>query len=250
MRSIDLNSDVGEGFGYWRPSEDERILAHLSSANVACGFHAGDPTIMRTTCAAAMQHRVALGAHVGYPDLAGFGRRAMALSTGEVRDGVVYQLGALEACALSVGGRLRHVKPHGALYTRATIDAETARAIAEAVALVDDSLRLLGPPASELASAARRLGLAFIAEGFADRAYMPDGTLARRSQNGSVFEEARAVEQGLSLAIDRRVQDIEGNWLELEVESICIHSDSPGAADAAKALATALAGARVSVAAS
>jgi UPF0271 protein len=227
---IDLNADLGEGFGPWRLTDDEALLDVVTSANVACGFHAGDPVTMRRVCGDAAARGVAVGAQVSYRDLAGFGRRPMVLSREELAAEVIYQLGALQACAAAAGTRVRYVKPHGALYNTAADDEEQARAVAEAVASVDGGLQLLGLPDSALAQAAARAGVAFVAEGFADRAYLPNGRLVPRGEPGAVHEDPAAiVAQAVSLARYGTVTASDGSSLQLAVSSVCVHGDTLGA---------------------
>jgi UPF0271 protein len=238
--SIDLNADLGEGLGPRRTSDDEALLDVVSSANVACGFHAGDPTIMRETCRSAVARGVRIGAHVGYPDLVGFGRREMGLSEREVLDSVVAQIGSLLGCATSVGAEVSYVKLHGALYHRAAWRAETADAVVTAVRAVDSRLALLGPPGSALADACARHGAALFPEGFADRAYQADGRLAARSAPDSVLHGPAAVEQALSLALRGRAVTADGGYVDVAVQSICLHGDSPEAVHTARSVAEAL----------
>jgi UPF0271 protein len=249
--AIDLNSDVGEGFGSWRMGPDEELLQLVSSANVACGFHGGDPSWMRRTCDTAVRHGVTIGAHVGFPDLAGFGRRHLEMSGPELTDAVLYQLGALDAFARSSGGRVRYLKPHGALYHAAAQREDQAAAVITAVREFDSGLAVVGPPGSRLLVAASAAGLAVAAEGFADRAYGPDGRLAPRSQPGSVLSDLDAVaRQTLALATGRADA---GEWapgvLPGAVTTLCVHSDTPGAERVARAVRAALERAGITVAA-
>jgi len=245
---VDLNGDVGESFGAYRSGQDELLLPFLSSASVACGFHAGDPRVMRTTVALAKEHGVAVGAHPGFPDLVGFGRRNLAASPQEIEDDVMYQIGALAAIAASQGVRLQHVKPHGALYNLAAVHAEIAGAIARATAAVDPALRLFGLSGSELIAAAERHGLRSVSEAFADRAYRADGSLVPRGEAGAVIHEAaRVVERAVHMAATQTVVAINGTAVPLVVETICVHGDTPGAADLARALRDALRTAGVQV---
>jgi UPF0271 protein len=247
---IDLNSDVGESFGPWRMGEDELLMPALTSANVACGFHAGDPGAMRVTVERARAHDVAIGAHPGFPDLVGFGRREMRCLPRDVEDFVTYQVGALAAVAAAQGVRLQHVKAHGALYNMACRDAALADAIARATAAVDRGLVLFGLPGSALLAAGRRAGLTVAAEVFADRAYHRDGSLVSRGVAGSVIhDEATVVAHAVRMARDRRVRTIEGDELPLEADTICVHGDTPGAAALAAAIRRALEAAGVVVAA-
>jgi UPF0271 protein len=245
---IDLNSDVGESFGAYSLGQDPILLPHVTSANVACGFHAGDPGVMRTTVALAKQHGVAVGAHPGFPDLVGFGRRDLHATPREVEDFVVYQIGALAAIAGAQGIRLQHVKPHGALFNMAVRDAALADAIARATAAVDRSLIFFGLPGSELIRAGDRAGLRTACEAFADRAYNPDGTLVSRRLPGAVIHDAAAVEaRVVRMATDRSVAAVDGSVVRLEIDTICVHGDTRGAADLAARIRHALSGSGVSV---
>jgi len=245
---LDLNADVGESFGAYKLGHDGLLMPLITSASVACGFHAGDPGVMRETVALARQHGVAVGAHPSFPDLVGFGRREMRATPREVEDLVVYQIGALAAVAAAGGARLQHVKAHGALYNMAVLDATLADAIARATAAVDRSLILFGLPGSELIAAGQRAGLRTAREGFADRAYMSDGTLVPRSQPGAVIEDSElVVRRAVSMARDHAVNAIDGTRIALEVDTICVHGDTPGAALLASRIRAALVDAGVSV---
>jgi 5-oxoprolinase (ATP-hydrolysing) subunit A len=245
---IDLNSDVGESFGAYTVGQDAILIPHITSANVACGFHAGDPSVMRATVATARQHGVAVGAHPGFPDLVGFGRRELQATAREVEDFVTYQIGALWAIAAAQGVKLQHVKPHGALFNMAVRDASLADAIARGTAAVDRSLILFGLPGSELIAAGQRAGLRTAAEVFADRGYEPDGTLVSRRKAGAVIHDSAAVaERVVRMARDRSVIAVDGSVLRLELDTICIHGDTPGAADLATRIREALAGVGVDV---
>ena len=234
---IDLNADVGESFGAWRMGDDQAVLGFVTSANIACGFHAGDPLTIDATIRAAAQRNVAIGAHPSYPDLHGFGRRSMAVSEEEIEAGVLYQLGALWALVRANGATMRHVKPHGALYNDAARNAALAAAIARAVARFDRKLVLVGLPGSTLLAAGEQAGLRTAAEGFCDRAYEPDGSLRSRDKLGAVFTDpAQAAAQALELARGGRVQ------------TLCIHGDTPGAAKIAAAVRDALRKAGISIA--
>ncbi len=238
---IDLNSDVGESFGAYTIGQDPVLLPHITSANVACGFHAGDPGVMRATVALARQHGVAIGAHPGFPDLAGFGRRDLHATPREVEDLVVYQIGALMAVAAAQGMRLQHVKPHGALFNMAVRDTELADAIARATAAVDRALILFGLPGSELIRAGKRAGLATASEVFADRAYEPDGTLVSRRKAGAVIHDPEAVvARVVRMATDRTVVAVDRSVVSLDLDTICVHGDTPGAADLAARIRSAL----------
>lgn len=248
--SIDLNADLGEGFGPYGFGEDEALLRIVSSANVACGFHAGDPSIMRRTVEQCLEHGVAIGAHPGLPDRLGFGRREMRITAQEAGDWLTYQLGALQAIAAAAGGEVRHVKPHGALYHMVSKDEVLAEAVVRAIRAVDGRLLVYGPPNSRLREAAERAGLAFAAEGFADRAYAADGSLVSRETPGALLEtEEQALGQALSLAKYGYAVTPEGVRVKLDVRTICIHGDAPGAAERAALLARGLLSAGVSIAA-
>ena len=238
---VDLNSDVGESFGIYTIGQDSVLLPHITSANVACGFHAGDPGVMRATVAIAKQHNVAVGAHPGFPDLAGFGRRDMSATPREVEDFVVYQVGALAAVAAAQGVRLQHVKAHGALFNMAVANSSLADAIARATAAVDRALILFGLPGSELIRAGERAGLRTAAEVFADRAYEPDGTLVSRRKPGAVIPDPdTVVTRVVRMAADRTVVAVDGSVVPLELDTICVHGDTPGAADLAARIRAAL----------
>lgn len=228
MPTIDLNSDVGEGYGAWPGGPDEELVPLLSSVNVACGFHAGDPATIRRTVELSVAHRCVIGAQVSYPDLAGFGRRFMDMSAADLSDAVVYQLGALDAFARLCGTRIRYVKPHGALYNAIVHHEAQARAVTKAVRKYDPGLAVLGLPRTAIQTACSSAGLRFVTEGFADRAYTPEGTLVPRSRpDALLLDPAAAARQALQLA-------------EGSVESICVHSDTPGAPLILGAVATTL----------
>lgn len=225
--SVDLNSDLGESFGAYKMGRDTDIIPLVSSANVACGFHAGDPTIMAKTAALCAQHHTSIGAHPGFPDLVGFGRRNMQVSPEDVRSMVLYQIGALDAFCKASGIRLRHVKPHGALYNMAAKDAALAQAICEAVLTYDDSLVLLGLAGSRMIEKARELGLPYASEVFADRAYEDDGTLVARSKPGSMItDEDLAVARVIRMIKEHKVTSITGKEIEICPDSVCVHGDS------------------------
>ena len=241
MKSIDLNCDLGESFGAWRMGDDAAILPLISSANIACGFHGGDPQIMAHTVAMAREHGVAIGAHVSLPDLQGFGRREMRVSAAEAHAMTLYQIGALHAFVRAAGTRLTHVKPHGALYNMAARDRALADAIASAVQEFDPQLRLVGLAGSALIDAGRQLGLPVMAEAFADRRYRADGTLQPRSEVGAVIEDVSAsTAQALGIARDSTVQTVEGTRMELCADTLCLHGDGAGAATLARELRAAL----------
>jgi UPF0271 protein len=245
---IDLNSDLGESFGAWTMGQDAALMTAITSANVACGFHAGDPGVMRETLALARAHHVAVGAHPGFPDLGGFGRREMSCSPREVEDLVLYQVGALTAMASAQGLRLQHVKAHGALYNMACRDERLAGAVARATAAADDALILFGLPGSALLDAGTKLGLRVAAEVFADRAYHADGSLVSRATPGSVIhDEAEVVARTVRMARERTVTALDGAAVSLSADTICVHGDTPGAARLAAALRAALESAGVDV---
>lgn len=246
--SIDLNSDLGESFGAYRVGYDAELFPLISSANVACGFHGGDPRVLERTVRAAAEHGVAVGAHPSYPDLVGFGRRVMAATPDEVRTDVLYQLGALDAFCRAVGLRMRHVKAHGALYNHATTDPATAEAIAAAVAAFDPDLILFAMPGSTLLAAGEAAGLAVAREAFADRAYHADGTLVSRREPGALITDPEeAARRMVRLVREGRLTTIEGKELDLEVDSICTHSDTPGAVQIVRAMRRRLADAEIAV---
>ncbi|SDS62062.1 UPF0271 protein [Pseudarthrobacter equi] len=248
MTSIDLNSDVGESFGRWTLGDDAAMFSSVSSANVACGFHAGDPTVIRRTCRNAAEAGVVIGAHVGYRDLAGFGRRFLDISPGELADDVVYQIGALQALAAAEGTKVRYVKPHGGLYNAIVSHTAQARAVVDAVKSVDPGLPIMGLPGSEVLRLAEEAGLRAVTEAFADRAYNPDGTLVSRTQPGAVLHDpAEVAEHVLRMATEQSVRTIDGSILKIRAESICLHGDSPGAVAMATAVKSALADAGISI---
>jgi 5-oxoprolinase (ATP-hydrolysing) subunit A len=230
MARIDLNCDMGEGFGAWRMGNDLEILDHVTSANIACGFHAGDPATMHRTVEAALAKGVAVGAHPGLPDLQGFGRRTMAISAGEAYDIVVYQIGALAAFARAAGGRLSHVKAHGALYNMAAKDLRLSEAIAQAVRDVDAGLVLFGLAGSETMRAADKLGVRAAGEVFADRTYQDDGSLTPRSRPDAMIEDADdAVAQVRRMVGEGVVRSTNGRDVAVRADTLCIHGDQPGA---------------------
>jgi UPF0271 protein len=231
MESIDLNCDMGEGFGVYSLGNDEEIMPLVSSANIACGFHASTPSLMHETVKLAAKHGVAVGAHPSYPDLAGFGRRDMDVGRDELRDDLIYQIGALMAFCLAEGVPLRHVKVHGALYNRAAKDMVVARAVADAVKSVSGDLRLLCPFGSAMAEAAEQLGLAVTAEAFADRAYAADGSLLSRTLEGAVLHDPVLVaRRALRMSREQQVEAADGTVIPLHFKSICVHGDTPGSA--------------------
>ncbi len=246
--TIDLNSDVGESFGRWVFGDDEGVLEVVSSANVACGFHAGDATTLARTCASAVQHGVVVGAQVGYRDLAGFGRRFIEMDPRELADDVVYQIGALEALARVAGTEVSYVKPHGALYNAIVRHEAQARAVVDAVAAYDADLPVLGLPGSAFLAEAEARGLRTVREAFADRAYTPEATLVPRSEPGAVLDDPAAVARRvLRMVTEGTIEAIDGSEVAVEAHSVCLHGDSPGAVEMARAVAAELADAGVDV---
>lgn len=242
---VDLNADLGESYGSWSMGDDEALLDVVTSANVACGFHAGDPVTMARTCLAATARGVVVGAHPSYPDLVGFGRRRMELSAEELTASVVYQLGALDACCRAAGTRLAYVKPHGALYHEVSSNAAAARAFVHGVVAVRP-LAVLGPAGSELLLAAVEQGLRTAAEVFADRGYRPDGTLVPRGETGAIVDDVDAVaERVVRMVTSGTVRAVDGTDVPVIADSICLHSDTPGAVALARRVRAALEGAGI-----
>ena len=232
---IDFNCDMGESFGMYKMGFDEEVIKHISSANIACGFHAGDPMWMRKTVDLAEQHGVGVGAHPSYPDLNGFGRRNMNATPEEVRNDVVYQAGALKA--FTTNRNLQHVKPHGAMYNQAVDDADLGKSICEAVLEVDSNIILLALAGSTWIDVAKGMGMRVAREVFADRAVNSDGTLVPRSKEGSVIHDTNeVVERSLRMVTEGKILSVEGDIVEVEADSICLHGDTPGAVDMAKTL--------------
>jgi len=248
VTAIDLNSDLGESFGVWKLGDDEAMLELVTSANVACGFHAGDPSTLRAVCTAAVRNGVAIGAQVSYPDLVGFGRRFIDIDPRDLRDGVLYQLGALDAFAQVAGTEVAYVKPHGALY-HATIDGDAqADALVAAAVEYDPSLAVLGAPGSALLRCADAAGLEPVIEAFADRAYLRDGRLVPRSEPGSlVVDPAEVAARAVRLATDHEVLSVDGSVVKVAVRSLCLHGDTPGAVTLARAVRDALEAAGIGV---
>jgi UPF0271 protein len=235
-RTVDLNADMGEAQG-----DDATLVGLVTSANVACGFHAGDPMTMRATVDAAVRAGVAVGAHPGYPDRQGFGRRDLAATPAEITADVLYQIGALQAVCRAAGARVRYVKPHGALYNRAAKDATAAKAIAEAVRLADPSLVLLGLAGSLMIDCARAVGVAAAEEAFADRAYSVDGTLVSRNVPGSVLTDPAIISaRAVRMMTAGEVETLGGETIRLRADSLCVHGDTPGAFDIVRAVRRAL----------
>ncbi|MEU6332605.1 5-oxoprolinase subunit PxpA [Streptomyces sp. NPDC047049] len=245
---IDLNADLGEGFGRWQLTDDEALLSVVTSANVACGFHAGDPATMRRVCELAAGRGVVIGAQVSYRDLAGFGRRAMEVPPKELSAEITYQIGALDVFARAAGTRVRYVKPHGALYNRCVHDEEQAGAVIDGIRAAGGGLPVLGLPGSRLHEAAGRAGLPVVGEAFADRAYTDEGTLVPRREPGAVVHDAdEVVKRALGMARDRTVTSRGGRRLALTARSLCLHGDTPGAADLARRVRSELAAAGVRI---
>ncbi len=244
--SIDLNADLGEGLGNWAMGDDLALLDIVTSANVACGFHAGDPSIMRSVCQAAADRGVAIGAHVAYRDLHGFGRRFIDMEPEALRDEVLYQIGALDTFAQRAGTTVAYCKPHGALYNTIAKHPQQAAAVAEALDEFRPGLPVLGLPGSVWLQSAREAGLTPVGEAFADRAYSPEGSLVSRREKGAVLHDAETISQRcVSMAKGEPITDVEGGSLVLDARSICVHGDTPGAVEIARSVKDALAGAGV-----
>jgi UPF0271 protein len=245
---IDLNADLGEGFGRWTLTDDDALLSVVTSANVACSFHAGDPAVMRRVCDLAAERGVRIGAQVSYRDLAGFGRRAMDVPADELAAETAYQIGALRVFAQAAGAEVAYVKPHGALYNRTVHDAEQAAAVVEGVKLAGGALSVLGLPGSELLAAAEQAGLTAVPEAFADRAYTSSGTLvSRRETNAVVTDEEAVVRRALAFAVDGAVEAVDGTTVVVTARSLCVHGDTPGAARIAARVRAALEAAGIEV---
>ncbi|OZD05258.1 hypothetical protein CH275_10520 [Rhodococcus sp. 06-235-1A] len=237
MTSIDLNADLGESYGSWTLGDDDAMLSVVSSANVACGFHAGDPTTLLRTCRSAANAAVRIGAQVGYQDLVGFGRRFLDVSPADLTADVIYQMGALDALAQVAGSAVAYVKPHGALYNAIVHHREQAKAVVDAVVAYDATLPVLGLPGSVFLEEAERAGLRTVTEAFADRAYTPQGTLVARSEPGAVLSDPDAVaHRVLTMVTDGTAIAVDGSTIDVRAESICLHGDSPGAVAMATAV--------------
>ena len=245
---VDLNSDLGEGFGIWKLGDDEALLDIVTSANVACGFHAGDPNILRRVCDAAVSRGVSIGAQVSYRDLAGFGRRSIDVDAATLTNDVIYQIGALDGFARVAGSRVRYVKPHGALYNRTVHDEQQAAAVVAALVAYDPALPLLGLPGSELLRHAEQAGLHTVTEAFADRGYTAQATLVPRSQPSALLHDPAEVAQRMvHMLITGRLQSVDGTEVAVSARSICVHGDSPGAVAMAVAVRKAIAEAGVEI---
>jgi 5-oxoprolinase (ATP-hydrolysing) subunit A len=237
VAGIDLNADLGEGFGVWRLGDDDAMLGIVTSANVACGFHAGDPASLLRVCRAAAERGVRIGAQVSYRDLAGFGRRFIDIAAEDLLADVAYQIGALQAIAHASGSTVCYVKPHGALYNTIVTNREQGAAVAEAVHLVDATLPVLGMAGSVFFDEAARLGLRTVAEAFADRAYRPDGQLVSRREPGALLHDpAEIADRVVTMVTSGQVTAIDGTQVAVSVESVCVHGDSPGAVEIATAV--------------
>jgi 5-oxoprolinase (ATP-hydrolysing) subunit A len=245
---IDINSDVGESFGAYSIGHDKGLMRSITSANIAAGFHGGDPSVLRETIRQAKAHGVAVGAHPGFPDLVGFGRRELHVTPKEAEDFVLYQIAAVAGVAWAEGVKVQHVKPHGALFNMAVRDAALSAAIARAVAALDRSLILFGLPGSEILNAGRAAGLRVAAEVFADRAYEPDGSLASRRKPGSVIHDPdKVVERAVRMVKERTVVAIDGSVVPLEADTMCVHGDTPGSDELAARIRAGLEAAGVTV---
>ena len=237
MKTIDLNSDLGESYGAWRMGDDAAMLDIVSSANVACGFHAGDPAGLLRTLRAAAERGVAIGAHVSYPDRVGFGRRDMDIAPADLTADVIYQIGALQGLAAAAGTTVRYVKPHGALYNRIAVDTVQGAAVIAAIKAVDPALLLMGLAGAPILEQARAAGLAVVAEAYADRAYTPKGHLVPRREPGAVLHDASLIAARMvRLATEGVIEAIDGRVIRIDAQSICVHGDSPGAVAIAREL--------------
>lgn len=247
--TIDLNSDLGEGYGAWKMGDDAAMLQIVSSANVACGFHAGDPLTIRATVGQAALRGVAIGAHVSYPDRVGFGRRPMDVTSAELTADVIYQIGALQGIATAAGTRVTYVKPHGALYNTIANDARQADAVIAAIREIDPSLVLMALAGTPIVRRAKDAGLTVVAEAFGDRAYTPEGQLVSRREKGAVLHDPELVAARMvRLAQEGVLQAIDGSTLKLQADSICVHGDSEGAIDMARRIRDELVAAGVTIA--
>nr|WP_321410002.1 5-oxoprolinase subunit PxpA [uncultured Carboxylicivirga sp.] len=241
MHTIDINCDLGESYGAYKIGNDLAILKYISSANIACGFHAGDPGVIRKTIEAALNHKVAIGAHPGFPDIQGFGRRSMLLTDDELFDTILYQVSALKGMTEALGGKLQHVKPHGAMYNMAAQDYHMAKTIAKAVKQIDASLLFYGLANSQMLQAAKDEGLRTVSETFADRRYTKEGLLVPRSQPDAVIHNSnQCIQQVLIMIKDQKVISADGHEITLNADSICLHGDNMQALELAKAITEAL----------
>lgn len=248
MTTVDLNSDLGESFGAWSMGDDDAMFPLITSANLACGFHAGDPTTMLQACRRAVTNSVAIGAHPSYRDLAGFGRRDMEVPADELHADVLYQVTALVGIATYAGGVVGYIKPHGALYNRIAVDLEVAEVIADVARSL--ALPVLGLPASAIETACRKAGVGFVPEAFVDRGYLADGTLAPRGLTGALITEPQQVaDRAVRMVVDGTIEAVDGTELAIRPASLCVHGDTPGAVAIARAVSAALDAAGVEVAA-
>lgn len=246
MGTVDLNADLGESYGRWTLGDDEALLDIVTSANVACGFHAGDPATLLATVRAAAERGVTIGAQVGYPDLAGFGRRFIDIAPADLTAAVIYQIGALDGLARAAGTRVRYVKPHGALYNAVVSHEGQARAVIDAITRYDASLPVLGLPDSALLARAGEAGLVIVHEAFTDRGYTPEGTLVARDQDGALLHDPAIVAaRAVHMVRDRAITAVDGSPIAVAAQSLCVHGDSPGAVDMARSVRDALTGAGV-----
>ena len=249
MSMIDLNCDMGESFGAYKMGTDEEILNYITSANIACGFHAGDPTTMRKTVTMALERNVGIGVHPGLPDLVGFGRRTMDISPQEAYDLIVYQIGAVYAFTKAEGGKLQHVKPHGALYNMAAKSPSLSEAIAEAIYKVDPELILFGLAGGELVKAGKKIGLRSASEVFSDRTYQEDGSLtSRREENALIHDQEVAVNQVIRIVKEGKVKSLQGVDVSIQAHTVCIHGDGQNALQFAKYISTSLQNAGITIA--
>lgn len=249
MSMIDLNCDMGESFGAYKMGTDEEILNYITSANIACGFHAGDPTTMRKTVTMALERNVGIGVHPGLPDLVGFGRRTMDISPQEAYDLIVYQIGAVHAFTKAEGGKLQHVKPHGALYNMAAKSPSLSEAIAEAIYKVDPELILFGLAGGELVKAGKKIGLRSASEVFSDRTYQEDGSLtSRREENALIHDQEVAVNQVIRIVKEGKVKSLQGVDVSIQAHTVCIHGDGQNALQFAKYISTSLQNAGITIA--
>ena len=245
---VDLNSDLGESFGAYKIGLDEEVLKYVSSANIACGWHAGDPIVMRKTVEAACKNNVGIGAHPGFLDIMGFGRRSMTVSPNEMKQYVIYQLGALQSFVKAVGGKMQHVKPHGAMYNMAAKDDKLAEAIIEGIWEVDRDLIVLGLSGGKMVNAAKEKGLKAANEVFADRAYNSDGTLVARSLPGSmILDKKIAISRVIRMVNEGKVIAINGEDMNIKVDSICVHGDNPEAVEFVRLIKESLSKANVEI---
>jgi len=246
---VDLNCDMGESFGNYKIGQDDEVIKYITSSNIACGFHAGDPNVMRYTVKLAKKNNVSIGAHPGFPDLQGFGRRKMDISPEEIKNLITYQIGALQAIAKTEGMSLQHVKPHGALYNIIENDKKLGQAVAEAVFKIDKNLILVGLANSEIIDIALKLGLKVAREGFADRVYNSDGTLVKRSIPGSVISDPDLIAQRVVKMINQqKVETIDGKTINLQIDTICLHGDNKNALNVIKAIRKILAEEKIKIA--